>query len=243
MSGLEVVYGPHSGPVSEEEVADLYPWPGESWLRTMMVTTLDGAFVSDEGTSKKISSHEDRAVMAAARRDADVILIGARTLRAEHYNPVRTTPEDQRRRTANGQEPAPVLALLTRTMDLPWSDAVFTESTVPPLVLTTSPERPLMPGGVGVIRLPGPDAPPTAVIEALHARGLKRVLVEAGPTLTAQLVEAGLVDEMDLTISPRIAGTAATPQVPMLGNPASFELAHVLRAGSFLANRYVRATA
>lgn len=238
-----MLYGPHTGPLSEEQVAESYPWPGESWLRTMMVTTLDGAFVGPDGTSKKISSREDRAVMAAARRDADVILIGARTLRAEHYSPVRTTPEDRARRTANGQEPAPVLALLTRTLDLPWRDAVFTESTVPPIVVTTSHDRPMMPGGVGVVRLPGPDASPHALLDALHERGLNRVLVEAGPTLTGELVEAGLVDEMDLTISPRVTGNAATPRVPMLAPPADFELAHVLRAGSFLANRYVRATA
>ena len=102
----------------------------------------------------------------------------------------------------------------------------------------------------------GPDlVQPDAIIAALAERGYRRVLTEGGPRLLEQIVAAGLLDELCLTISPVLAGGRAgrivtAPQAgglragqagrPARLGPAGLRLAHVLEDGGHLLCRYLR---
>jgi riboflavin biosynthesis pyrimidine reductase len=239
-----MILGPTPGPVDDDQVVDAYPWPQvRRWVRAMMVTTLDGAAAGPDGLSGSISGEADKLVFDAVRRHADAVLIGAQTLRAERYGPMRAKAQDAEARRAQGLAPAPRLAVVSRSLDLPWDDPVFSESALPVLVLTGPTADPELVARANerceVVNVAG-DGDPRAFVEALEERGLRRIVCEGGPTLLRHLVAAGMVDEADITVSPVMTGTGTSPDTPRLPSVVGFYLVQVLTADGFLMGRYVR---
>ena len=241
---MEMVIGPRTGLLSPDDLAWAYPWPAEGrWVRAMMVTTLDGAPAGPDGRSGSISSPADRAVLVEARRLSDVVLIGAGTLRAERYNPMRAKPADAAERERLDLAPAPVVAVVSASLDLPWSDPFFSESAVSPIVVTVdSVEDGRLRAArehAHVIALPGSSVRPDELIRALESRGLTRIVCEGGPRLLAGLSGAGLIDEADISISPLLTSggqvLAGTPSAA----PAELDLVHVMADSGFLFTRYL----
>lgn len=232
--------------LGDDDVRDAYPWPaGRPWVRAMMVTTLDGAAAGPDGLSGSISSAVDKAVFNAVRRLAGAVLVGAGTIRAEKYAPMRAKPEDAESREAAGLAPAPVLAIVSGSLDLDFDSRLFAESTMRPVVITGAdpdPERAARAREHCDLVATGEARPgPASVLRVLAERGLTHVVCEGGPTLLESLVDADLLDEADITLSPTFAGTAETPRTSGLTAVAGFRLAHVLQAESFLMCRYLRA--
>lgn len=169
----------------------------------------------------------DRFVMGLLRSLADTVLIGAGTLRAapdEAWTPRSVHPASAGAfatlRRGLGLRPQPVTAVVTASGDVDLEHPGLSDPSVDALILTTDAgaaelhARPMR-QGVEIVAV-GPDAPtPTAVLDALVARGARLVLCEGGPHLFGQLLEAHLVDELFLTIAPQIAGRAA--DAPRLG--------------------------
>lgn len=231
--------------LTEELLAQAYPWPdGQPWLRTMMLHTLDGAVAGHDGRSGSISAPADRLVLAQTRRLCDVVLIGAGTLRAERYGPMRAREDAVDERRALGQADAPTLAIVTASVDLPFDDPVFGESTCRPIVLT----RPDAPADrlarareqCDVLTLAGPDLPAEQILAALHERGLRRIVCEGGPRLAAQFGAARLIDEVDLSIGPLVTAGGQVSTGAAIPDPERFDLAHVLHQDGFLFTGYVR---
>lgn len=223
---------------------DGYPWPaGRPWTRVTMLRTLDGGVAGPDSRSGSVSSAADRQILAEVRRLADAVVIGAGTLRVERYGPMRPRPDAVAERRSLGLADAPVLVVVTASLDLPWPDPVFTESARPPLVVTTE-TAPAPAGSVRaeLVRLPGPRVGAGALIAALHQRGLTRLVCEGGPGLLGELTAAGLVDEVDLTLSPLAPAYGPGPgdAGPGVADPAGFELAQLLEHESFLFARYLR---
>lgn len=240
--------GPALPELASDEVLDLYPWPEEGrWVRAMMVTTLDGAAAGPDGLSGSISSSVDKDVFNAVRRLADAVLVGAGTVRAEQYGAMKAKDEDAERRAAGHQLPAPVLVIVSGSLDLDWSAPLFAESTVRPIVVTgngADPDRSeVARQHCELVSLPEEKPTAARIIEMLEERGLRRIVCEGGPTLLQGVAAAGLLDEADITVSPLFAGTADTPRTPGLEQLVGFEVRHVLHGESFLMARYVRAGA
>lgn len=226
-----------------DDLLAAYPWPEQGrWVRAVMVTTLDGAAAGPDGLSGSISSDVDGAVFDSVRRFADAVLVGAGTLRAEQYGPMRVNPDDAARREQGGQAAAPQLAMVSGSLNLPWDLPVFAESTLTPIVLTTTEADPtaLATAREHATVLELGDLEATTVLDALTARGLHRVVCEGGPSLLEAVVAADLLDEADITVSPLFAGTAHTPRTHGLTEVAPFTLTHLLTAESFLMARYLR---
>ena len=242
-----MLHGPQPGPVDDDQVSAAYPWPespDRPYVRAMMVCTLDGAAAGADGLSGSVSSDADREVFRAVRRFADAVLVGGGTMKAEGYGPMRARPEDAEARKARGQDVAPVLCVVSGSLDLPLDPGGFTDSDVTPIVFTTEKADPAKVEDVRkraeVVQLPGDHVDARMVLDQLHARGLDRVVCEGGPGLLQQVADAGLLDEADITISPMLVGTEKTPETPMLQDPARFELAHVLTKDEFLMLRYTK---
>lgn len=244
---MDLIWSPRgdaSTGLGDDAVRDSYPWPaGERWVRAMMVTTLDGAAAGSDGLSGSISSAVDRAVFDAVRRLAGAVLVGAGTVRAEGYGPMRAKPEDAEARAAAGLAPAPVLAIVTGSLDLDFDGELFRGSTMRPLIITGAdpdPDRAAAAREHCDLVATEEDRPTAAsLLQVLEDRGLLHVVCEGGPTLLETLVAAGLLDEADITLSPSFAGTAQTPRTSGLESVVGFELAHVLQAESFLMCRYL----
>lgn len=225
-------------------LSEWYPWPvGRSWLRCMMLTTLDGAVRGADGESGSLSCPTDQYVFRQLRRFAQAVLVGAGTLRAEEYAPL-VGGDDSRERVARGLTPAPVLVVVTSSMDLRWDDPVFLHSTMTPLVITTdsAPADAIDRARrhVEVITLPGTRVDPYQLVSAIAYRGMTHVLCEGGPTLLAQLSQAGLVDEADITIAPmQAAGGQIVTGVAMPATP-QLTLKSVIEQDGWLFTRYAR---
>ncbi|MFF4172772.1 pyrimidine reductase family protein [Streptomyces sp. NPDC001744] len=240
---------PEDGDWSLDALADAYAYPeGDApWLRANMVSSLDGAG-QHEGRSQPLSSETDMRIFGTLRGLADVIVVGAETVRLEGYRPARAREAFADRRAAAGQGPAPVIAVVSASLDLDFSLPLFTAPSVPTLVLTGTGApadrvRAAREAGAEVLFAgDGTRVEPARALAALAERGLRRQLTEGGPRLLGQFVAAGVLDELCLTISPtmtagdaqRIAGG------PSVAVPTRFRVASVLERDGFLFTRYLR---
>lgn len=238
------------------DLADAYAYPPEPerpWVRANMVASADGGAVGPSGRSRDLSSAPDRRVMGVLRGLCDVVLVGAATAREEGYGPVRARQAWEGLRAGRARTPA--VAVVSRSLDLP--DTLLTEAPedARTLVFTTRhapPERRRrVERFAEVVALDGESAAPARVVEALAERGMRRILTEGGPRLLGDLVAAGLLDELCLTLSPHLLGAGAPrivaggpggPGAPGAGPLPStpVRLGHLLEAEGSLFARYVR---
>ncbi|GGN73266.1 hypothetical protein GCM10011579_051240 [Streptomyces albiflavescens] len=231
------------------ELAEAYAYPDrrEPWLRGNMVSTLDGAAQHD-GRSQPISSATDMRIFGVLRGLADVVVVGAETVRQEGYRPARAREAFAELREAAGQGPAPAIAVVTASLDLDFSLPLFTSPLVPTLVLTgagAAPDRVAAAEKAGaqvVIAGDGMGVDPARAVRALGELGLTRLLTEGGPRLLGQFVAGGVLDELCLTLSPMLAAGDAQRIAggPSMAVPARFELVSLLEEAGFLYSRYRR---
>lgn len=191
----------------------------ESCLYANFVQTVDGvvAIPSLPDSNRLIAgdSPADRFVMGLLRASADLVVIGSGTLRASakgRWQPGTVFPAGREAyatlRRDLGLEPRPRVAILTGSGSIPLDRAVLADA---PLVLTTrAGARRLagsLPDDVEVVTLAGDGAVDVqAAVEHLRGRGFARILSEAGPHVFGALLEADLVDDLFLTVSPLLAG-------------------------------------
>jgi riboflavin-specific deaminase-like protein len=194
---------PADGDLDDDGLAARYAYPedlGAPYVRAVYVASADGA-VSSGGRSEGLSSPADRRVFRLLRRLADVILVGAGTARGEDYRGAR--------RPTIGRDTPPPVAVVTGSAMLDPAARLFTDTHVPPIVLTlpTAPaERRERLGAAGADVVVLGRLTPDLVLGELARRGLHRVLCEGGPTLFGELVAADAVDELCLTVAPLLVG-------------------------------------
>jgi len=230
--------------LSDDDLVRWYAYPeGRRTLRANMVTSADGA-ASLGGASAGLSSAADRHVFALNRTLADVILVGASTARVERYAPVRV--RELWRHLRAGRTPTPPIAVISGRLALDPASPLITDA--PPdartIVITTAqaPEnvRAEVAKHADVIVAGQVAVDMNAAVEALHDHGHQRILAEGGPGILTQLIAAGLLDELCLTISPLLAGPGA-PRI-LSGSPMAkalpLTLVHTLEDAGFLLCRY-----
>ncbi|MFD3679505.1 pyrimidine reductase family protein [Streptomyces sp. NPDC058613] len=236
---------------SLDELAEAYAYPslgaGEHWLRANMVSTLDGAAQHD-GRSQPISGETDMRIFGTLRALADVVVVGAETVRQEGYRPARARDAFAARREAAGQGPAPAIAVVTASLDLDFSLPLFTSPLVPTLVVTGAAApadrvaEAVRAGAEVVVAGDGAGVDPARAVRELAGRGLRRQLTEGGPRLLGQFVAADALDELCLTISPMLtAGDAQRISGgPAVAVPHRLAPACVLEEAGFLFTSYRR---
>ncbi|MFH9727204.1 pyrimidine reductase family protein [Streptomyces sp. NPDC017254] len=237
---------------SLDELADAYAYPGlpareGAWLRANMVSSLDGAG-QHEGRSQPLSSDADMRIFGTLRGLADVVVVGAETVRLEGYRPARAREAFAARRAAAGQGPAPVIAVVSASLNLDFSLPLFTEPLVPTLILTgaaADPDRVRAARAAGAEVLTAGDGEGVEAARAkavLAERGLRRQLTEGGPRLLGQFVAAEALDELCLTVSPTMTagGAQRIAGGPSVAVPTRFAVASVLEQDGFLFTRYRR---
>lgn len=206
-----------------------------------MVTSLDGA-ISVDGLSAGLGSTGDQRIFAVLRDLADVLLVGAGTIRAEGYGGIRLDADRLARRHRWGYGAAPRVAVVTRS-GLAADLGIFTDSETPPLVITTKAGADRMSGYPATIVEAGEDEVDLALmVQKLAGLGLHRVLCEGGPGLLGRLIDADLLDELCLTSSPQTVGG---PPGAMLGGvelaaPVHWELQTLHLEQGNLFSRYRR---
>ncbi|WP_285568700.1 pyrimidine reductase family protein [Actinoallomurus iriomotensis] len=224
-------------------LAEMYAYPRTGpWLRANMVTSLDGA-ASYEGKVSPLGSEADQQVLSFLRGLADVVIVGANTIRVEGYGPI--PPQDSWGDIRKGRPPAPPLAIVSARLDLDFDAPVFADAYVRPILITcasASEERLKVAERRADVLVCGDlIADIGTALDALAERGFTRQLSEGGPRLLAEIAAAGRLDELCLTLSPRIvAGNGPRIANGPLIEDLSMRLGHVFEEDGFLFTRYVR---
>ncbi len=227
----------------DDELAARYAWPEpvlRPTVRANMIGSLDGGSTLD-GRSGGLGNEADRRLFAVLRDLADVVLVGAGTVRTEGYRGIRLDDARRARRVRWGRpaQPPPI-AVVTRR-GLPADLGFFTDVDTPPIVITTESGAAAAPAGTRVIAAPGPDVDLAAALRTLGAWGLPRVHCEGGPAILGALLAGGLVDDLCLTLAPRLLGPDATPLIDgPAPDPRPWALADAWSAGDHLFTRYRR---
>jgi riboflavin-specific deaminase-like protein len=195
--------------------------PRRPYLAINMVATVDGR-AAVNGSAVGIGSTHDKRLMRELRAEADVVLHGAGTVRADPLS-ARVPPDLVEQRRAAGLPSQPTGAIVTRSGDLPPHHPYFESATI----LYVTSDAPV------AIDLPTVEVARVAnvqeVVADLARRGVKRIICEGGPTLNAALFAAGLIDEIYLTLAPKLA-SGEHPLTIVNGPPFPTMLALELRS-------------
>lgn len=236
-------------PEADERLEAHYAYPEtlhRPWVRVNFVSSLDGA-VTSGGSSRPLSDPVDRQVLSLIRDLSDVILVGAGTAVAEGYRGVKRNAVRTERRTRLGLSEVPPIALVTARAALPLDSPLLTDTLVPPIVLTceSAPAQrraALAEAGADVVIAGADRVDLAAALDALDRRGLRRIGCEGGPQLFGGLVDADLVDELCLTLSPMLTSGDAGRIAEGGGvePPHRMRLESVLHSDSLLFLRYGR---
>jgi riboflavin-specific deaminase-like protein len=238
---------PDPGPTTVEEQLDSYePWMEDRGERPFVAmnfaATVDGR-ATIGGVSGPIGSDADTAMLAGLRTRFDAVMIGAGTMRAERYGPPVPSPEKRERRESIGLPPDPLMVIVSGGLDLPWDASLFTEEGSRVLVFTASEqeEPPEVAASLQVVRHRGAVDLAAALRHLRDECEVRALLCEGGPRLHAEMQAAGLVDELFLTIAPKLGGGAA-PRIleGELPGVAPLELAWLLEQDGELFARYRR---
>lgn len=213
-------------------------------LRVNFVSSLDGA-AWHEGRSGPLNDKWDQQVFGFLRRLADVVMVGAGTIRVEGYGGLQLDEASQRWRLDHGMPANPPLAIVSHALDLDPASRVFVEAPARPLVIThaTAPaeRRAALEEVADVVMRGDRTVDLAAARDALADGGLPQVLCEGGPTLFGSLIAADAVDELDLTISPVLESGTAGRIAHGVQRTIPMRLAHALPGGPMLFLRYLRA--
>ena len=241
------------GPVADIDPMELYPAlprpkpVGRPWLMINMIASADGAIAVD-GTSGALGNPADEAVFSAVRACADWIVAAAGTVRAERYGLPRPGAESRRARRAAGRADRPRLAVVSASLDLDLDLPLFAEQRPDdelPVILTgrsASPEAVERLEPVAeVVRLASARPVPAEILAELDGRGAEVVLSEGGPSFNAQLADAGVIDELCLSIASLVAG-GSSPRIVHGSRrtvPLNMTIDHLLEASDTLFVRYL----
>ncbi|MEU7296963.1 bifunctional diaminohydroxyphosphoribosylaminopyrimidine deaminase/5-amino-6-(5-phosphoribosylamino)uracil reductase RibD [Streptomyces exfoliatus] len=196
-AGVEVV----SGVLADEAEAVNIAWltsvrHGRPFVRWKYAATLDGRIAAADGTSRWITSAESRADVHRLRAEADAVVVGSGTARADD-------PHLAVRGVDAAVQPLRVVVDTEATAVKP--GARILDDAAPTLIAIAEDAETALPD---VVRLPraGRGLSVLALLDALHARGVRSVLLEGGPTLAGAFVAAGAVDQVVGYLAPVLLG-------------------------------------
>jgi riboflavin biosynthesis pyrimidine reductase len=219
---------PDPGPTTVSEQLETYrpseePREERPLVAMNFVATLDGR-ATIEGRSGPIGSDADTEMLVGLRTRFDAVMIGAGTMRAERYGPL-----------------ASKLVIVSGRLDLPWDAPAFTEEGEVLVFTASETEPPETAASLEVVRHEGAVNLREALRHLRQEHGVRSLLSEGGPHLHEQMQADGLVDDLFLTIAPKLSGGEAPRIVegPLPGL-VDLELAWLLEHDGELFARYRR---
>ncbi len=209
------------------------------YLVLNMVSSLDGKAAIDWRT-KGLSTELDRQLFHHLRTQADAVMVGAGTVRIERYGRMAKTDELRDKREREGLARDPLAVIVSARLDLP-ADLPLLNDPEQRVVIATGSDASLpdLRGQVEYARV-GDDLP-LLMARLREDCGVRSVLCEGGPTLNSHLLAAGLVDELFLTLHPKLAGGASALTIVAgreLVEPAELDLGSVAEGDGDLFTRW-----
>jgi riboflavin-specific deaminase-like protein len=213
--------------------------PERPYLALNMVSSLDGKATIDWRT-RGLSTELDRQLFHHLRTQADAVMVGAGTVRIERYGRMAKTDELRDKREREGLARDPLAVIVSARLDLP-ADLPLLNEPEQPVVIATGSDATLQGLGDQVEYARVGDDLPLLMARLREEHGVRSVLCEGGPTLNFHLLAAGLVDELFLSLNPKLAGGAAALTIVAgreLVEPTELELISVAEGGGDLFTRW-----
>lgn len=193
------------GADARDRLTELYRPPAEDWLRLNLVGSVSGSATGSDGTSETLTNPADRLLLGVIRMLADVVLVGAQSVRAEGYFVPRRA----------------ALAIVTSSGDLTGHRITSTGQRGPLLVLCPASAEKRARETIGdenakviVVADEAGSLAAADIVAALRDAGLRSIVSEGGPHLAARLLHGGVVDELCLSTSPVLNGA----NIPLFGS-------------------------
>lgn len=206
-----------------------------------LVSSIDGRATFD-GRSSALGDAGDKAIFRALRGCCEALLVGTGTLRAERYGPIVTRPQTVALRARLGLAPQPLTATITRTGSLPADVPLLQDPGAHVVVYSGGPvDADAVRARLDVVEL-GPErlTVAAALADLRQRHGVGLLLCEGGPTLVGQLIGAGALDELFVTLAARLAGGdgGAIVRGLVLPEPLELRLGWLLEQDGSLFARY-----
>jgi riboflavin-specific deaminase-like protein len=206
------------------------------------ISSTDG-HATFRGRSRGLGDEGDREIFHGLRDQVDAVMAGTVTVRVERYGRLIGDPERRERRRADGRIPEPLMCIVTRSGRLPTDAPVFSEQEARIVVFgPPGTEVGEVAAQVELVALDPGEMTLTTAMRRLRADfGVRSLLCEGGPTLFGELLHEGLVDELFLTLAPKLTGGGASPAItngPELPQLLSLELVWASEHASSLYLRY-----
>jgi riboflavin-specific deaminase-like protein len=245
---------PHGEPAVAEEIVagicaeDSSAIPaGRPYLMLNMVSTVDGR-ASIHGRSGPLGGPADRELFHALRRAVDAVMVGAGTARSERYGRMIRDASHRRERRERGLRDEPLACIVSGRLSLPADLPLLADPDARVVIVTSSAARlPATGAEIDYVRTgrEGSADLGAALTELRERFAVRTLLCEGGPHLNSQLLLTGLVDELFLSLSPKLAGgdSSADEELRILAGvelepPLELALLGALRSGSELFLRY-----
>jgi riboflavin biosynthesis pyrimidine reductase len=229
--------------LSTADVVETYRLPPGRALRVNFIASPDGA-TTVAGKSRGLQQPGDLLVFRILRALGDAILVGAGTAVAEGYGPMEDDPEVVRLREALGRPATAPIVVVSRRASVPL-DSRLIGGAVPSILVTCEAADParraaLTAAGLEVLVCGRDNVDLPLALDRLAERGIEQLTCEGGPQLLHSALVAGVVDELDLSVSPHLVGgheVRLLPDVPLLA-PVRLELLSLLEEDGMLFSRY-----
>jgi riboflavin-specific deaminase-like protein len=208
------------------------------------VETADGR-ATFAGRSQALGDDGDKAMFHALREQVDAVFAGTRTLSAENYGRILGNPERRARREERGLSPEPLACVVTRSGKIPVEIPLFNEPAARIVVFApigAGPAVQACPAHMTLVELEPDRLTLEAAMHRLRSEfGVRSLLCEGGPTVFAALVRERIVDELWLTLAPKLTGGGSGPAItngPELSELRELQLIWALERERTLFLRY-----
>jgi len=183
-----------------------------------MAMTADGKITSARREHPGFTSETDRKTMDRLRAEADAVLVGAGTIRADDPHLHVRDPEAREYRRSLGRPDGLLAVLVTATgrVDRAWR--LFRDEGISGRIVATVEEAhdeslSGLTGLAEVWRVGRGQVDLRELLRRLRRRGVERLLVEGGGELNWAFVRADLLDELYVTVAPSLLGGRDAPTI------------------------------
>jgi riboflavin-specific deaminase-like protein len=235
---------PRSGETTAEQLVDQLDLGSRApddrpYVVVNMVSTLDGRAATD-GDTRGLGGDQDRELFHLLRTAADAILVGAGTVRIERYAEAVKNDDLRARRERHGLDPEQPTVIVSARLVLP-SDLPLLQAPDAPVIVATAADHELEGVAANVTYERTADDLKLLLARLRADHGIRSLICEGGPTLVSYMLAAGLIDELFLSLAPKLAGGGDEPTIttgPALPEPVNADLVWLCEADHTLFTRW-----